>query len=385
LVLLASLLALVLANGPATAVVLAPSNPIGVHSMLYLTHPFSAKQAMFEEASAVGASTIRLDIELSGVFPDPNGPPDWSGVDQYMWLAELYHLRVLADLVAPPWYEVDCPPGTPTSATDTCPPSDPSLWGIQSGMIAAHTRGVISYFEIVNEPDGRWAFLGSPEQYAAMLQASYDAIHAANPHAQVALGGLMNVGAGGRTWMNAMLATPGTHAAHKFDIANIHLRTAPAQAGAVVCGWRRYFARRGFTGPLWVTETGYPADPTQQTYPGYQDGAPAQARYLNAVIPEMLRAGAAKVFATERDTLTGPYASEGFLQTPNPLPAFPTYTRRPSFYAVLHLARERWQFVTRWDRNPARPSRTVHGGRARQSTGTGCRLRHVTRHRRRRG
>ncbi len=85
LVLLASLLALVLSNGVAAADVLAPSNPIGVHSMRYLTHPLSAKQAMFEEASAVGASTIRLDIELSGVFPDPMGPADWSGVDQYMW------------------------------------------------------------------------------------------------------------------------------------------------------------------------------------------------------------------------------------------------------------------------------------------------------------
>ena len=210
LVLLASLLALVLANGPAMAEVLAPSNPIGVHSMLYLTHSFSAKQAMFEEASAVGASTIRLDIELSGVFPDPNETPDWSDVDQYMWLAELYHVRVLADLVAPPWYEVDCPPGTPPSATDTCPPANSAQWGAQVGMIAAHTRGVINYFEIVNEPDGRWAFLGSPEQYAAMLQASYDAIHAANPRARVALGGLMNIGAGGLTWMNAMLATPGT-------------------------------------------------------------------------------------------------------------------------------------------------------------------------------
>jgi hypothetical protein len=218
-----------------------------------------------------------------------------------------------------------------------------------------------------------------------MLRASYDAIHAANPHAKVALGGLMNIGAGGRSWMNAMLATPGTHAAHKFDIANIHVRVPPAQTGAVVCTWRRYFARQGFTGPLWVTETGYPADPSQQTYPGYQDGAPAQARYLKAVVPEMIRAGAAKVFATERDTLTGPYASEGFLQTPNPLPAFPTYTRRPSFYAIQHLAREHWQFDTSPNRDRAGSTGTVHGGRARQSTGTACQLQHLGRHRRRRG
>ena len=339
----ALLLLTITAVPPAAAARLVANNPIGVHSMLYLTHPFSAKQAMFEEASAVGASTIRLDIELSGVFPDPNGPPDWTGVDQYMFLAELYHLRVLADLLAPPWYEVDCPAGTAPSATDTCQPRDPSQWGRQAGMIAAHTRGVINDFEIVNEPDGRWAFLGTPQQYAAMLQASYNHIHAANPDARVALGGLMNIGPAGRTWLNAVLAAPGADARHKFDIANIHVRVAPAETGPVVCTWRRYFAAKGFTGPLWVTETGYPADASQQTDPGYQDGPTSQARYLANAIPDMIRAGATEVFVTERDTLSGPYASEGFLRTPDPLPAFPTYTRRPSFYTIQHLARKDWQ------------------------------------------
>jgi hypothetical protein len=115
-----------------------------------------------------------------------------------MCLAQLYHLRVLADLLAPPSYEVDCPPGTARSETDTCPPGDASLWCRQAGMIAAHTRGVINDFELVNEPDGRSAFLGTPQQYAAMLQDSYDTIHAANPDARVAPGGLMNIGTAGR-------------------------------------------------------------------------------------------------------------------------------------------------------------------------------------------
>jgi hypothetical protein len=162
-------------------------------------------------------------------------------------------------------------------------------------MIAAHTRGVINSFEIVNEPDGGWAFLGSPQQYAMMLSASYDAIHAANPRAQVALGGLMNIGTAGRNWVNAVLSTPGADAGHKFDIANIHVRTAPAEAGSAVRRWRRYFATKGFQGPLWVTETGYPADSSAQTYPGYLDGPPAQARYLATAIPSMICAGASKV------------------------------------------------------------------------------------------
>jgi hypothetical protein len=85
------------------------SGAIGVHSMLYLNTPVAAKETMFKEAAAVGGAVIRLDIELSGVFPNSSGPPDWSGVDQYMRLARRYHLRVLADLTATPLYQANCP------------------------------------------------------------------------------------------------------------------------------------------------------------------------------------------------------------------------------------------------------------------------------------
>jgi hypothetical protein len=311
--------------------------PIGVHSMLYLNTPFSAMQAMFKEASAIGASYIRLDLELSGVFPEPNAPPDWSGVDDYMALARQYHLRVLADLTATPWYITDCPPET-VGPTYRCPPADAALWGRQAGEIAAHTRGVINDFEIINEPDGRWSFLGTPEQYAAILACAYHAIHAANPSARVLLGGLMDTGAAGFAWMNAVLDTPGADAIDAFDIANIHLRYPdPAGNAAEVRAWRRYYASKGFLGPLWVTETGYPADPAYQTEAGYRDGPRAQARWMTRAIPAMLNAGAAIVFVTERDSLTGTFASEGVLQSTDPLTADPQYTRRPSFVAIRKL------------------------------------------------
>ncbi|HEY6522378.1 MAG TPA: hypothetical protein VIY10_01345 [Solirubrobacteraceae bacterium] len=332
------------AASPATAApplpspALSPSpSPIGVHSMLYLDHPFSAKEAMFRAAAALGASTIRLDIALSGVFPTPGGPPDWSGVDQYMLLARRYRLRVLADLLATPAYMAHCATTAEEAISYRCAPADPGVWGHDAGLIAGHTRGVIDEFEIINEPDGSW-FYGTPQQYARILSASYRAIHAADPNAVVVLGGLMDIA--GHGWLEQVLATPGARALHSFDIANIHVRTAAAQAAPTVLAWRRYLARRGFRGPLWVTETGYPADPAWQTEPGYRDGPDSQARWLTTVIPAMLRAGAAMVFVTERDSLSGRYASEGVLQTPDPLPADPSYTPRPSYYAVRALIQE---------------------------------------------
>jgi hypothetical protein len=307
--------------------------------MLFVTTPFGAKLAMFKEAAALGASIIRLDIALANVFLNPHGPPDWSGVDQYMLLARRYHLRVLADLLATPWYLAACPSGTPAVDSYRCAPTSAAAWGRDAGLIAAHTRSVIDDFEIINEPDGAWAFLGTPQQYAQILAASYDQIHAADPHARVALGGIMNVA--DKAWIDRMLATRGTDAIHRFDIANIHVRTTAARAAPTVAGWRRYFAAKGFTGPLWVTETGYPADPTFQTDPGYRDGPASQARWMRAVVRAMLHAGATIVFVTERDALSGRYASEGVLQSGDPLTADPQYTRRLSFYAVRALAESR--------------------------------------------
>jgi hypothetical protein len=349
-----ALLACLLVADPANA---AWVSPIGVHSMLYVTDPFGAEQAMFQQAAQLGASTIRLDIELSAVFSTPNGPPDWTGVDQYMTLARQYHLRVLADLLATPSYLADCPAGTLFANTYQCPPFDPAAWGKLAGQIAAHTRGVINEFEIINEPDGGTSFTGTPQQYAQVLSASYAAIHAANPHAKVALGGLMNISPTGQQWINQVFNTPGADAIDKFDIANLHIRTNPTTAAAVVAGWKRYYAREGFHGPLWVTETGYPADPADQTEPGYQNGPGSQARWMTTAIPAMLNAGAAMVFVTERDTLTGPYASEGILQTQDPLPANPQITRRPSYYAIQALTQRLARTATR-----------VHGRSARTRT-----------------
>jgi hypothetical protein len=153
------------------------------------------------------------------------------------------------------------------------------------------------------------------------------------------MGGLMDVGDGGRQWTDALLGSLGPHAMEAFDIANIHVRGRAAETRRVVARWRRYFARAGFKGPLWVTEAGYPADPRHQTDPAYRGGPDAQARYLKAAVPAMIEAGAAKVFITERDALGGGFASEGILDTSDPLQAEPQYTRRSSFYAVRALAR----------------------------------------------
>jgi hypothetical protein len=96
----------------------------------------------------------------------------------------------------------------------------------------------------------------------------------------------MNISPGGQQWMNQVFNTPGADAIHKFDIANLHIRTSPATAATIVNGCKHYYQREGFHGPIWVTETGYPADPAYQTEPGYQDGPSSQAKWMTTTFGE---------------------------------------------------------------------------------------------------
>ena len=96
---LSALTALTAVAGAAAA-----QNPVGAHSMLQLDDPPSFMEAMFAQASAMDASAIRLDVAPALVFASQSQPPDFSGLDEVMSLAQTYRLRVVADLVTiPTW------------------------------------------------------------------------------------------------------------------------------------------------------------------------------------------------------------------------------------------------------------------------------------------
>jgi hypothetical protein len=165
------------------------------------------------------------------------------------------------------------------------------------------------------------------------------------PEARVVLGGLMRPH--DPAWLERVFATPGADALHKFDIANIHLR-GPADAVVRRYGeFRSWLAGRGFAGPLWVTEHGYPADPAFQTDGAYTGGDAAQAAYLTHTLVGLGEVGAEQVFVTLRDNLDGEYATEGLARiddTPGS-----QASRRPAFDAVRRLAAS-WDQVMAWRR-----------------------------------
>jgi hypothetical protein len=310
---------------------------------------------MFAEAKASGAEYVRVDVELHGIF-GTKGDPDWRAFDAMLARAQRHGVRVLGLIRGTPLWLSDCPERG-TKAT-LCAPADAAEFGRLAGEVAARAGDRVTHWEIVNEPDARWAFTGNPESYARMLSASYDAIKARAPEAQVVFGGVERPDR--RAWIDRVLATEGTDAARKFDIANVHLRL---RAGDLLPdlvsqlkGWRTLLARHGFDGPIWVTEHGYPAAPQFQRDPAYRGatadvlaGERAQAAFLAASIPALAGAGADQIFVTLRDGAFGEFLVEGLVHIDEDGAGYPS-DRRLAFETVGRLARG-------WDRGAAAAAR----------------------------
>jgi hypothetical protein len=323
-----SLLAVVLTAAPAATAAPPPVSagaPISSHAMVHTCcTPPAMMERIFAESKAVGARFIRVDVELNGIFEAGHSreDPNWARLDAVMELSRRYGLPILAILLRPPTW---------------APFSDAETFGELAGEVAAHARDTITRWEIVNEPDGAWAFDGTAEQYAHMLRAAYDEIGARVPEAEVAMGGVMTPG--DSAWIDRVLATPGADAAHAFDIANVHLRGHERVLPGLLVAWRELLRRHGFTGPLWVTEHGYPADPAYQADPAFRGGESAQAAFLTESVLSLAEAGADEVFVTLRDNLDGGFASEGVVDLDDHAPF--AARRKPAFAAVRRLV-DRW-------------------------------------------
>jgi hypothetical protein len=319
----------------------APSGPYAAHSLIYAyAMPHEQKERIFAEARAMGAGSIRLDIELHAVFKrfirwDRR---DWSGVDDVVALSRKYDIPITAVLIGVPTFLSDC-----SDHSEECAPSSFSSYGNYVGELAERTRGAISTFEILNEPDTREAFHGTAQDYARMLSAAYGAIKTRSPGSRVLIGGVSGTGA--KDWLTQVFATPGAAAAAKFDVANVHMRGSVASIPRMMAFWKSFFASYRPAGvPLWVTEHGYPADPAYQNDPSYRGGEAAQAAYLRDSLPTLVRAGAARIFVSTRDTWPGeygtdsPYYSEGVAKVSLSAPY--SVRRKPAVGVLLSLSRQ---------------------------------------------
>jgi hypothetical protein len=245
-----------------------------------------------------------------------------------MTLAAQYHLRVLADVTAMPYWLAQCQTPADAAASWACGTDRPQAFADLVGAVARHARGAIDDYELINEPDAPSTWSGTPAEYELVFPA--DRAVRRGSSARVAIGGVTGrVGSG--------VAGAGVrHAGRQRRSQLRHRQRPPARPGIAPRrrprSWTRFYARYGFTRALWVTEHGYPSDPAYQYDPAFRGadaagGLAAQARFLAVSVPQLVASGAARVFVSERDNLGGAFASEGVLagQVSDPVAAESEY------------------------------------------------------------
>jgi hypothetical protein len=302
--------------------------PISAHAMVHTCcTPLAMKERIFAEAKAMGARFIRVDVELNAIFPAEGpeaGAPDWSRLDDVLELSRRHELPVLGILLSPPGWLA------PDAAEE---------FARLAAQVAAHARDTVVHWEILNEPNAIWGFSGTPEDYARLLRATHDAIAARVPEASVVLGGVMVPH--GPAWLGRVFATPGADAVHAFDIAAVNLRDSARRLPGQLAAWRAMLAGHGFSGPLWVTEHGYPADAAFQTDPAFRGGETAQAAFLTEAVLGLTAGGADEVFVTAWDNvfLRGTYFQRFLTEGVVAIADEPPYAvrRKPAFGAMRRL------------------------------------------------
>jgi hypothetical protein len=303
---------------------------LGAHSMIYLNSTPAEQELAFRLTAAAGLRFLRMDFAAGQVFP--RGGEDFTAVDRVNALAARYGVEVLGVITSTPWYISVCPDG---AVDPRCAPAPQhgATWRRMVAQIAQRASNV-RFWELGNEPDIGFGFIGPPADYARWAGLAADGIRSARPDAHIAVAGF----ARDAGYILAALRDPTHPLIRTADIAGIHLRGTLRRMRARLARAIERFRGAGFKGALWVTETGYPSRPEYQRQPGFQGGPRDQARWLDRGLRSLVDRGAGAVFVALRDNpelgATSPFAYEGIVE-------WPGGRAKPAYRAVKRLAAKR--------------------------------------------
>jgi hypothetical protein len=262
-------LALALAFATAAAAPLAAqeSSPYGIN--LHAPGP-AQRGPLLDRVAAAGIGWVRIDLVWAQVEVEPDRF-DWTLYDGLIAAARARGLEVLAILAYTPAWATDGPPLAGV-------PRDPADWADFCRRVAHRYRDSLRHFEVWNEPNLDHFFAGSREQYLeTILLPAADAIRAANPAARVggpALAHLVSGDSDWYRWLDEILERAGDRldfvSHHVYDDdhrgvtrkleASTLFGDRPAFWGVVNPSLREVLEEAGWSGPVWLTETGWASD-----------------------------------------------------------------------------------------------------------------------------
>ena len=210
-------------------------------------------------------SWVRFQVNWSTIEPQNTTPENyqWTSLDASLATAQGAGVQTILTIEGNPPWAASSPGGPVTNTADL----------VEFVSAVARRYPFVQYFEMYNEPDNISRYGLKGDQYAQMLKAVYPAIKAANPGAQVVMGGLGldwfidQYGAFDRGFLSATLQVCGT--APCFDVANFHyysfFRSQWEPYGRDIIGKANYvrqvLAAFQLVKPLMATETTWPSVP----------------------------------------------------------------------------------------------------------------------------
>lgn len=199
------------------------------------------------------------DIEwvrtYQNVYSSAAGVYDYAKWDHTLAVAAANNIEISSGFTSAPSY-ITSTGGFPVGATQL------ALWYTYVNDIVTHTAGQVKHWEVWNEPPNFTNGLGTPTDYAALVQTTYDAIKAADPTAQVGLTAVSTA----ITWLKQSIQAG---AVGHFDYITVHPYETfdtldsghEAQYMSVVPTIRKMLADVAPTQvnvPVWFTEIGRP-------------------------------------------------------------------------------------------------------------------------------
>jgi hypothetical protein len=317
-------------------------------------------------AQNLRATWLRLNGVLWSAVEPVRGSYNWAALSQLdtaLEHAQAVGLRPTVIIRGTPRWAAVTPSGCAAVRDEFIPD-----YARFMAALAQRYKGRVGYWEIGNEPDvdptlvpsnypfGCWGDASDPyyggERFGRMLRAVVPAMRAADPYAQIVIGGLLlyqpettEPGAGRpELFLEGILRA---NAANFFDIVAYHAYStyyaAPNYDHDLYAGsaWvslggrtlgkatflRNIMARYGVNKPLWLNETGLVFCSDDPTCPApTADFLEAQNDY---VVRAVSRAAAANIQQISWYTLDGPgWRNSGLLDaSQNPRPVFTTYQR----------------------------------------------------------
>ncbi|MES1242819.1 MAG: cellulase family glycosylhydrolase [Acidobacteriota bacterium] len=338
----------ILLPGRAVAV---EASPFGVNIHL----PQGAElQRILDQAQAAGIGWVRIDFVWAYVETSQDHF-DWRIYDAIAAEARKRGIEVFATLAYTPQWATSGPFFLGV-------PDNPADWADFCSRAAKRYKGQIRYWGLWNEPNLDHFWAGTEQQYLdVILKTGADAIHAANPDAQVAGPELAHLTSGDADWYDWLRDTL-LQAGGRLDLVTHHVYdsdgpkdVAKKLAGKTLFGDRpglwdtvnptleEVLKNAGWWGkPLWITETGWESG---------EVGEAKQADNLTGLLDEWFtgrpdRGWIDKVFVYEMDDADTPEKPTWGLVRLNGAP-------KPSWYAYRDFIGER----------PGGPPLDLFGGR----------------------